>query len=314
MFKFGRAMQVVATSILLVACSEPPESPGPDVRKEPVVVFAAFEDDEELRQLMARYTDESGVRVIIRRGAAAGIVNDLIENKISPAADVLMTRSVVDVWRAAEEGALRAIQSDSMSERVPEWARDPDNLWASTDFHTAVIAYNDADLAVDQITGYASLADPQFEGSLCMSSSKSPVNQLLIAMLIDELGVRDAQTVVRGWMKNLAFPAGRSDDEVVVAIATGLCKVGFVSSTANTAGVSNVSLHSPDGAFADVDGIGIGRHAHNPDGALALLEWLLAQSAESNFRKAANVSEKNVSLFAWHQRDAVLLAERVRYP
>jgi len=307
-------MQVVATSILLVACSESPDSPGPDVRKEPVVVYAAFEDDEELRQLMARYTGESGVRVIIRRGAAAGIVSDLIENKVSPAADVLLTRSVVDVWRAAEEGALRAIQSESMSERLPAWARGPDNLWASTEFHTAVVAYNDADLAANKITGYASLADPQFEGSLCMSSSTNLINQLLIAMLIDELGVRDAQTVVRGWMKNLAFPVWRSDDEVLVAIATGLCKVGLVSSTANTSGVANVSLHSPDGAFADVDGIGIGRHAHNPDGALALLEWLMAQSPESNFRRAGNVSEKNVGLFAWHQRDAVLLAERVRYP
>ena len=314
MFKFGRALQLVATSVLFVACGEPPDSPEPDVRKAPVVVFAAFEDDEELRQLMARYTDESGVRVIIRRGAAAGIVNDLIENKVSPAADVLLTRSVVDVWRAAEEGALRAIQSESMLDRVPVWARDPDNLWAGTDFHTAVIAYDAADPAVDKITGYASLADPEFEDSLCMSSSKSPVNQLLIAMLIDELGVRDAQTVVRGWMKNLAFPVWRSDDEVLVAIATGLCKVGLVSSTANTSGVVNVSLHSPDGAFADVDGIGIGRHAHNPDGALALLEWLMAQSPESNFRRAVNASEKNVGLFAWHQRDAVLLAERVRYP
>ena len=314
MSKPGLVLQLVATSILLVACSEPPESPGPDVRKEPVVVFAAFEDDEELRQLMARYTDESGVRVIIRRGAAAGIVNDLIENKISPAADLLMTRSVVDAWRAAEEGALRAIQSDSMSERVPEWARDPDNLWAGTDFHTAVIAYNDADLAVDKITGYASLADPQFEGRLCISSSRNLINQLVIAMLIDELGVRDAQTVARGWMKNLAGPILRSDREVLVAIATRLCEVGLVSSTADTSGLADLAIHVPARAFADVDGMGIARHAHNPDGALALLEWLLAQSAESNFRNAANVSEKNASLFAWHQRDAVLLAERVRYP
>jgi len=307
-------MQVVATSILLVACSEPSNPPGPDVSKEPVVVFAAFEDDEELRQLMARYTDESGVRVIIRRGAAAGIVNDLIENKISPVADVLVTRSVLDVWRAAEEGALRAIQSESMSERLPTWARDSDNLWAGTDFRTAVVAYDAANLAADKISGYGSLADPRFEGSLCLSSSQNPVNQLVIAMLIDELGVRDAQTVVRGWVKNLAGPVWRSDAEVLAAISTGICKVGLVSSTASISGVIDVSLHSPDGAFADVDGIGIGRHAHNPDGALALLEWLLAQSAESNFRNAANVSEKNVSRFAWQQRDAMLLAERVRYP
>lgn len=307
----GIAIQLVALSIFLAACGETGHTPIDEVRKDPVVVFAAFEDDSELRELMASYTEASGVRVIIRRGGAQRIVDELIENKISPPADVLMTHSVVDVWRAAEEGALRAIQSESIQKRLPAWSQDPDNLWASTDFRTAVVIYDAATVFVDDATGYASLAESQFEGGLCMSSSINPINQVVIAMLIDELGVRETQTIVRGWMKNLAAPVFRTESEVLAEIATGLCKIGLVSSAA--AAATDLPVHFPAAAFADVDGIGIGRHASNPAGALALLEWLIARSPETNIGKSADVSKKNVGLVGWHQDDVVLLAERVQY-
>jgi len=311
--RVGIAMQLVTLSVLVVACGGANEPPAAEARQAPVVVFAAFEDDEELRELMASYTDESGVRVIIRHGAAADIVNDLIENKISPAADVLMTRSVVDVWQAAEEGALRAIVSDAIIDRSPAWSRDPDNLWTSTNVRTAVIAYDAAAVDFQSDLDYASLAEQRFEGELCLSSSQNRVNQLVMAMMIEELGVRDAQTIVRGWMKNLANPYLRTDREVLVAIQTSLCKIGLVWSTASISGLSELEKHAPAAAFADVDGIGIGRHAHNPDGALALLDWITARSSVTNPGEARAVSEKNVGLFAWHQNDAILLAERVEY-
>jgi len=312
LFRFRRAVQAVAISVLLVACGESPDAPGPDVGKEPVVVFAAFEDDEELRQLMASYTDESGVRVTIRRGEAAGIVDDLIENNITPAADVLMTRSAVDVWRAAEEGALRAIQSESISQRLPVWAHDPDDLWAGTGFQTAVIAYDRDEISIDDSVDYEALADPRFDGAICLSSSGNSVNRTVIAMLIHELGVLDTQALVRGWVRNLAIPVLNSDSEVLDAILSGRCKFGLVSSTVQVP--AELSVHHPPGAFADIDGIGIGRHARNPEGALALLEWMLDRLPADYFPGPRDVSQNNVNLLGWHQRDAALLAERVRYP
>ncbi len=304
-------MQLVTLSILVVACGGADVPPAAEARKAPVVVFAAFEDDEELRGEMANYSEESGVRVIIRRGTAEGIVNDLIANRITPGADVLMTRSVVDVWQAAEEGALRAIVSDAIIDRSPAWSRDPDNLWTSTNARTAVIAYDAAAVDFQSDLDYASLAEQRFEGELCLSSSQNRVNQLVMAMLIDELGVRETQSIVRGWMNNLAIPVLWSDDEVLAAIGDGQCKLGLVSSSGAMA--TALSLHSPARAFADVDGLGIARHAHNPDGALALLDWLTARSSVRDPGEAGAVSEKNVGLFAWHQNDAILLAERVQY-
>jgi iron(III) transport system substrate-binding protein len=274
----------------------------------PVVVFAAFEDDAALRELMGEYTEASGMRVIIRRGAAEEIVNDVIENRITPAADVLMTRSVVGVWRAAEEGALRAIVSDAVVDRAPAWLRDPDSLWTSTDSRMAVIAYDAAAVNIDNDLAYTSLAEQRFAGDLCLSSSRNLLNQLVVAMLIDELGVRDTQAIVRGWIENLALPVLDSDSDVLAAIGSGQCKLGLVSHSSLSD--TSLSSHAPAGAFADVDAVGIARHARNPDGALALLDWLTARSPAN---VPGEMSEKNAGLFAWRQNEAVLLAERVNY-
>lgn len=305
------SVQLTALSILLAACAGPDEPPAAEIRKDPVVVFAAFEDDTALRELMAAYTEASGVRVIVRRGKAEEIVNDLIENRITPAADVLMTRSAVDVWRAAEEGALRRIDSEAMTTRLPVWARDPENLWASTGFRTAVMAYDKNAIAVDDSIDYEAISEPRFANSLCLSSSGNSVNQTVISMLIHEMGVRDTQAFIRGWIKNLAIPVLSSDGEVLAAISEGRCKLGLVSS--DTQVPEELAVHSPAGAFADIDGIGIARHARNPAGALALLDWMINRLDARHFPASRNVSQNNTSWLGWHRQETILLAERVNY-
>jgi len=80
--------------------------------------------------------------------------------------------------------------------------------------------------------------------------------------------------------------------------------------SSSSVSTTDLSLHSPAGAFADVNAVGIARHAHNPDGALALLDWLTARSPSDAL---GEISKKNAGLFAWHQNEAVLLAERVQF-
>jgi iron(III) transport system substrate-binding protein len=193
-------------------------------------------------------------------------------------------------------------------ERAPAWLRDPDDLWTSTDAREAVIAYDAAAVNLQDDVAYASLAEHRFAGDLCLSSSRNRINQLVVAMLIDQLGVRETQAIVRGWMENLAIPVLGSDDEVLVAISDGRCGLGLVSSSSVSA--TDLSVRTPAGAFADVDAVGIARHAPNPDGALALLDWLTARSPTKAFGEA---NRKNAGLFAWHQNEAIRLAERVQY-
>jgi iron(III) transport system substrate-binding protein len=339
MHSIGGTLIIAAVSLLFTACAKAPDAEFDDERKEPVVVYAAFEDDADLRDLYRRYTDESGVLVIIRRGSPRDIVTDLIENKVNPPADVLVTQSVTDIWRAAEEGALRAYYSETLREKAHAWLRDPDDLWFGTAYRTAVVVHNMPGLDAADLADFSTLANPRFSGSLCLSSSAIPVNRIVIAMMIDKMGTREAENVVRSWLANLALPPFDDEDQLLKAIRTGLCRIGIASSSAVAMALPDsanfeLSVLTPATTYADVDGVGVARHARNPDGAAALVEWMFSIDvqeyyARQNLSYPANmsathakeldtsgrdkVSQKNVSLVAWHETEAIRLIERAQY-
>lgn len=326
--------------VVCTGCGKQGEGIVENDRQEPVVVYAAFEDDARLRELFENYTEETGVMVIVRRGEPGNIVNDLIENRISPPADVLMTQSVIGVWRAAEEGALRPLYSEAVRERSPAWSRDPDDLWFGTGFRTAVIAGKTEAITDAGLPNFAALGEQRFTGQLCLSSSTNQVNRTVIAMMIETMDVRPAELAVRSWMKNLARPVVDTEAEVISGILSGECNYGIVSSTAFAEAMASdpraeVSVFAPDVTFADIDGVGVARHARNPEGAAKLVEWLFSTEVQEEMtsqnrmfpanQSAAyydaldsagpkSVSPKNVGLVAWHEHEAAKLAERARYP
>ncbi len=270
------------------------------------MVYAAFEDDGAIVDMFDRYKEETGVLVIVRRGPADRIVDDLINNNISPPADILMTRSVVDAWRAAEESALRPLYSEAATDRIPAWARDPDNLWFATAVDEAVFVYSGDEPSV---RGPAELADDWLHGKLCLSSSKNAINRAVIATLIDRTDVRSTEILVRGWMKNLALPPFATEEQLLTAIAEGRCELGLASRRA--AASSDVAIVAADTLYADVAAMGLARHARNPEGAAKLVEWL---ASDFEWQGDASPVLENVGLVAWHYEDAVKLAERARYP
>ncbi|NIA28205.1 MAG: hypothetical protein GWP02_09125, partial [Desulfobulbaceae bacterium] len=205
---------LVASFILLAACEQ---APGPDIAaasKDPVVVYFAGEDEAPLRRVLDHYADVSGVPVSIRRGSPQGIVDDLIADDVIPPADVLVTTSVVDISRAAEEGALRPLFLPAIKERTSVRLRDPDDLWFGLSYRAAVIVYGTNAADTTEIQTYADLAEAGFGGQLCLSSSKNAVNRSVIATLIDSMGVRPAEIVVRGWLANLVLPVFEKEDQL----------------------------------------------------------------------------------------------------
>jgi hypothetical protein len=69
----------------------------------PVVVYAAYQDKTYLPDLFREFTRATGNLVIVRNGTVPGIVDDVLQDRVVPPADVLLTPSVSGVWRAAEE-------------------------------------------------------------------------------------------------------------------------------------------------------------------------------------------------------------------
>ena len=148
------------------------------------------------------------------------------------------------------------------------------------------------------------------------------MNRTVIALLMNKLGARNAELAVRGWVANLAQPVFATEQKLLLALESGECAVGIVSSTAALENASsNVKTIAPADAYVDVEAAGITRHARNPDAAATLIDWMLqsevqtrhaAQTSAFPVQKDA-VGSHNVAAAALGHDEAAQLADRARY-
>lgn len=284
----------------------------------PVSVYVSYQELPELDALFSRFTQDTGARVSIKTGEPELIVDAVIGNNGSPPADLLLADDVSRIWRAAEEGGLRAMRSDVVDAAVAPRLRDPDHLWFGVGFRAAAIAVDAQVLDPGTVTEYAALAEDRVNGRLCLSSSSLPVNRSLMAMLIADLGVRPTEILVRRWKANLSIPVLQSETALLEAMEAGRCQVGVVSSTAFESHVranksSALRLAELNEVHINVEAAGVARHARNPEGAQRLIEWLITQTPLGD-GDLDGVSNRNVGIAGWHNEDAVKLAERAGYP
>jgi iron(III) transport system substrate-binding protein len=325
------AVAAAAGLVLLAACSR---DAADDVPPDPVVVYAAEQDAADWPAFFRTYTKETGVVVIVRETSPESIVDDVIENAISPPADVLLSHTAAGAERAAGDGALRPLPPGFDAGAVPNGLKDPDGYWVGIAMRTTGIAV-DTRAVTDMPADFVALAGPAWAGRLCLSSSGLPVNRGVVATLIGDRGVHEAELAVRGWVANLSRPVFADEAALLQAIADGECAAGIVSSQAHAGrlatdararGVVRLDFAGP--GLADVDAAGIGRHARNPEGAARLIQWLLRVDVQQRYGRSTRQFETvigggnpagiDVASFAlsplrW-EYEAVRLVERARYP
>ncbi len=349
-------MRVNVTAILLalviVACSKeevaPASLPQADVAPAtnlPLVVYATL-PAARLQPVLDAYSVETGKKVQLVTGNA-DFSAAFSDSPGSPAeADLLLARGLAELWQLAERDGFRPTYSESIATNIPQIFRDEESRWTALGTSARIVVYNrelvDTDSLAD-VDGYESLGDEQWQGRLCLSSSRLPGNRALVAFLISRHAVRDAEIVVRNWRANLASSVFADESGLLNAISDGQCAIGIVGSNALAtylsadAGSPVVPHRFADASstMVDASGGGVARHAHNPAGAAELLGWLTtkvpnslyaAQHREFPANTSATLSRSvepwgdmvssptSLSALGFLHEDAVLLVERARYP
>ena len=266
---------------------------APAVAEDSLVVYTA-RNEQLIKPVFDRFTKETGVKVEFLTDKEAPLLARLKAEGERTPADILMTVDAGNLWQAAEEGVLQAIDSPTLAANIPAHLRDAEGRWFGFSLRARTLIYNPGKVQPGQLSTYADLADPKWKGQLCLRSSKKVYNQSLIAASIAENGAEATEAMVRGWVANLAAEPFASDDEVILAVGAGRCAVGIV----NTYYVGRlqraqpglaVALFWPDqaegqhGVHVNVSGAGITRHAKHPEQAKRFLEWLSAGEAQGLF-------------------------------
>lgn len=289
---------LIAT-LLVAACDSADDGPP----AQPVVVYTSPAQEARLAGAFAAFTAETGVPITLAVADDDSNVRNVIENRGTPPADVLITSSIIDIWRATDEGALRPLTATHF-EKVPAVLRDPDGTWAAIGVHYAMIAAATDDGMPDD---YSDFATAELRGEICLSSSALPANRALIAMLIEDVGLKPAERMVRAWVRNLAASPYATEQKLIDALRSGVCRYGIVSGSADTDGLSTIA---PNPLYLDVDAIGIARHANQAESAQALVQWMLKST---QLPEPESSNGRNLGLAGWRDEDVRLLVERAGY-
>jgi iron(III) transport system substrate-binding protein len=263
----------------------------PAFSADELVVYSARKE-HLIQPLFDRYTEETGVSIRYITDSAGPLLQRLKAEGSRTRADMLITVDAGNLWQAAQDGVLASVDSEVLEANVPEHLRDPENRWFGLSVRARTIIYSTERVDPSELSTYEALADPKWQGRLCLRTSKKVYNQSLVATMIARLGEDRTEEIVRGWVSNLAVPPFSNDTKTMEAVAAGQCDVAIV----NTYYFGRLQKEDPDialalfwpnqqssGVHVNVSGAGVTAHAPHRDQAVDLLEWLSRPEAQQLF-------------------------------
>lgn len=242
----------------------------------------------DLEEAFSEFTDQTGITVEFISGDDAELLERLKAEGDDTPADLFMTVDAGNLWNAARQGELAALESATLDNAVPEDLRDPDGYWYGLAMRARTVTYNPDAVDPEEFDAeetYAGLAEPKWKGRLCMRDATSAYTQSLVASLIELHGRQKALEIVRGWVAN-DVQILSNDVLLLEAIDAGQCDVGIN----NHYYLAREQAENPDlnvklywasqagaGTHVNISGAGVVEGSDNVEQAGQLLEWIATE-------------------------------------
>lgn len=260
-------------------------------------VVDAFSGEDTVRVYSGRHYDleeafqafaaDTGLDVEFLFGGDAELRERLRTEGEDTLADVFMTVDAANLELAASEGLLQAMNGADLS-AIQDNLVHPDMLWVGLSKRVRTIMYHPDRVDPAELSTYEDLADPRWQGRLCMRSSNNVYTQSLVASLIHHHGYSSALEIVAGWVSN-DVEIMSNDIVILETIAAGGCDVGIT----NHYYLARLIEDDPEfpvrpfwanqedrGVHVNVSGAGVTMNADNPELAERLIEWLATEGQE----------------------------------
>ena len=258
---------------------------------EEVVVYSS-RIDELIKPVFDAYTAKTGVDVKFITDKEAPLMARIKAEGENTPADLLLTVDGGNLWQAEQMGILQPLNSAVVNDNIPSQYRSSTDGWTGLSLRARTIVYSPERVEEGELTTYEALADKNWEGRLCLRTSKKVYDQSLTATLIETHGAEKTEEIIKGWVNNLATDVFADDTALVQAIDAGQCDVGIV----NTYYYGRLHAQNPDlkaklfwpnqdgrGVHVNLSGIGLTKHAPHPEAARKLVEWMTTPEAQSIF-------------------------------
>ena len=256
-----------------------------------VVVYSA-RIDELIKPVFDLYTEKTGVKVKFITDKEAPLIARLKAEGANTPADMLITVDAGNLWQAEQEGVLQPTKSAVIDANIPAQYRSSTDSWTGLSLRARTIFYSTERVKPEELSTYEALAEKNWEGRLCLRTSKKVYNQSLTATLIEAHGAEKTEEIIKGWVNNLATDVFPDDTALLQAIDAGQCDVGIT----NTYYYGRLHKQQPDlkvkpfwpnqddrGVHVNLAGAGVTQHAPHAEQARKLLEWMTTPEAQGIF-------------------------------
>ena len=267
---------------------------GQALAADEVVVYSS-RIDELIKPVFDAYTKETGIKVKFITDKEAPLMARIKAEGANTPADLLLTVDAGNLWQAEQMGILQPLKSEVVNAHIPPQYRASSGAWTGLSLRARTIVYSTERVNPDELSTYEALAGEDWEGRLCLRTSKKVYNQSLTSTLLETHGPQKTEQILTGWVNNLATDVFSDDNSVINAIDAGQCDVGIV----NTYYYGRLHAANPDlkvrlfwpnqgdrGVHVNLSGIGLTKHAPNPEGARKLVEWMTGEKAQAIFAGA----------------------------
>lgn len=304
---FAPSIEMMRTTPLLLlalmtACDTTQEhAPGtsaevPTAKKE-VNVYSHRHYDVD-KELFAKFTERTGIAVNVIQAGDDELLARLQAEGASSPCDVFITSDAGRLGLARQRGLLRPVVNATLNEAIPANLRDPEGYWFGLTMRARVFAYNKEKVDPAQLKEYSSVTLPKWKGRLLVRSSENVYNQSLVAAMIANKGAEAAAGWCLGVVRNMARDPKGGDTDQLLAVAEGIGDVALANTyyigklmastepekqkARDVLGVVFPSMGT-QGTHVNISGAGVATHAPHEPEAIALLEYLVSDEAQTLF-------------------------------
>ncbi|MGR3483883.1 MAG: extracellular solute-binding protein [Paracoccaceae bacterium] len=254
-----------------------------------------YDTDE---RLYSDFEAQTGITINRIEGNADELIARMEAEGANSPADVFLTVDTVRLSRAKDLGLLQPVESDVLEAAVPAYLQDEDDQWFGFSQRSRILFYDKADVETPPMT-YQDLADPAYEGMVCIRSSTNVYTQNIVAALIAHLGEEAMQDWATAVVGNFARDPQGGDTDQLRGLVSGECDIAMSNTyyfaralrkdvdglgADDLEGIGWVFPNQNDiGAHMNISGGGVAANAPNRDNAVAFLEYLASESAQEYF-------------------------------
>ncbi|WP_423185419.1 Fe(3+) ABC transporter substrate-binding protein [Alishewanella sp. d11] len=257
-----------------------------------VNVYSARQE-ELIKPLLDKFTAETGIKVNLITGNADELITRINSEGRNSPADLLITTDVGRLARAKQQGAIQAVESETLTSVIPAHLRDPAGVWYGLTVRARPIMYVEGKVDPAELSTMEALTDPKWKGKICVRSSSNIYNQSHVAAMIANDGAEAAESWAKGLVANFARPPQGGDRDQIRAAAAGVCDIALANTyylgamladPKEQAQAAKIKVFWPNqdghGVHINVAGAGVATFAPNKTNAVKLLEYMVQPEAQ----------------------------------